>query len=84
MPIKPRAKRLSDAYRFPGFRPFEKVRGVFGDPKARVIKLIRRSKKLAVAPVGSNSRDATIVEHAGLGIFPVVIHGSIWSWRFAG
>ena len=38
-------KRLLDAYRFPGFRPLEEVRGVFGDPKARVIILVRRSKK---------------------------------------
>ena len=38
-------KRLHDAYRFPGFRPLEKTRGVFGDPKARVVMLVRCSKK---------------------------------------
>src|SRR5438094_4372481 len=31
-----RKRRLSDAYSFPGFRPEATVRGVFGDPKARV------------------------------------------------
>jgi transposase len=30
---------------FPGFRPEQTVRGIFGDPKARVITLKRRSKK---------------------------------------
>jgi transposase len=30
---------------FPGFRPEPTVRGIFGDPKARVITLKRRSKK---------------------------------------
>jgi hypothetical protein len=28
--------RLPDAYRFPGFRPEAIVRGIFGDPKARI------------------------------------------------
>jgi hypothetical protein len=38
-------KRLSDAYRFDGFRPLEELDGVFGDPFARVITLVRPSKK---------------------------------------
>ena len=38
------------AYAFRGFRPLHTVRGVFRDPKARVITLVRRSKK---TPVGS-------------------------------
>ena len=40
-----RQRRLWDAYTFPGFRPEGTVRGVFGDRKARIVKLIRRSKK---------------------------------------
>jgi hypothetical protein len=38
-------KRLLDAYRFPGFRLLEKTRGVLGGPKARVVTLVRCSKK---------------------------------------
>ena len=30
-------------YAFPGFRPQSTVRGAFGDPKARVIALVRRA-----------------------------------------
>ena len=44
-----RQRRLWDAYAFPGFRPQPTVRGVFGDPKARVITLVRRSKKRSAA-----------------------------------
>ena len=44
-----RRKRLSDAYRFDGFRPLEEVRGVFGDPIARVVTLVRCSKKRALS-----------------------------------
>ena len=40
-----RRRRLWDAYCFPGFRPEPTVRGIFGDPQARVITLHRRSKK---------------------------------------
>src|SRR5437870_13191367 len=39
------AGRLWDTYCFSGFRPEPTLRGIFGDPKARVITLNRRSKK---------------------------------------
>lgn len=38
-------RKLWDTYRFPGFRADHTVSGIFGDPKARVIRLIRRGKK---------------------------------------
>jgi hypothetical protein len=44
-----RRRRLWDTYSFPGFRPAQTVRGIFGDPKARVIALNRRSKKRVAA-----------------------------------
>jgi transposase len=34
-----RARRLEDVYRFPAFRPRATVRGVFGDPKVRIVGL---------------------------------------------
>src|SRR5258708_22303191 len=40
-----RRRRLWDTYSFPGFRPEPTVSGIFGDPKARLITLKRRSKK---------------------------------------
>src|SRR5262245_31814118 len=44
--------RLADACRFPGFRPRAMLHGVFGDRKARVITLVRRSKKRSAARAG--------------------------------
>jgi hypothetical protein len=41
---KAEATTVGRAYAFPGFRPEGTVRGIFGDPKARIIKLNRRSK----------------------------------------
>ena len=42
-------KRLLDEYGYPGFKPEATVSGVFGDPHARVITLVRRQKKQNVA-----------------------------------
>jgi len=64
---KPRAKTLKDSYRFPGFYPATKLRGVFGDRQARVIRLARRSKKrfaeravrqVAAGTTGNENRSA--------------------------
>lgn len=55
-------KRLLDAYRFPGFRPHEMVKGVFGDHTARVITLLRRSKKPSVAFAVGSTAAGTIAE----------------------
>ena len=42
---------LLDEYRFPGFRPRHDIHGIFGDPKARVIRLKRVQKKRHAAAV---------------------------------
>ena len=47
-----KSKRLLDAYRFPGFRPLPGLCGVFGDSHARVVRLVRRSKKRSSARAG--------------------------------
>jgi hypothetical protein len=41
MPKLTKTKRLRDSYRFPGFHPALTVRGLFGDPHARVMGLTR-------------------------------------------
>jgi hypothetical protein len=37
--------RLRDLYRFPGFVPRDRIRGLFGDPRAVIISLRRVRKK---------------------------------------
>src|SRR3954468_18259464 len=59
-----RSRRLWDTYSFPGFRPEPTVRGIFGDSKARVITLNRRSKKRLVA-VSVASRWAGTIARSG-------------------
>lgn len=76
-------KRLSDAYRFDGFRPLEELRGVFGDPVARVITLVRRQKKRAARDVLEHVRVTTTSECLRE-ICPVEVAESIWTSKCAG
>ena len=52
-------RRLTDAYAFWGFRPCARVCGVFGDPKARIVTLVRRAKKQSAACVERRDEDGT-------------------------
>jgi hypothetical protein len=74
-------RRLRDAYRFAGFRPIEQVRGVFGDPHARIVTLVRRSKKPAAAHVGESIPDGTIASFAAFGIFRPAACAYFWNSR---
>ena len=84
MPISKRRKRLLDAYRFTGFRPLEQVRGIFGDPKARVITLVRRSKKHVAALVGVYMLDGTTTGFAEYEICRVATPVFTWNSNFVG
>ena len=79
-----RCRRLWDAYCFPGFRPEPTVRGIFGDPKARVIGLNRRSKKPFVVVAVAVRRAGTIIRFAGCAICRAATRGFSWNWRCAG
>jgi hypothetical protein len=81
---KRRKRKLSDVYRFAGFRPDPVVRGVFGDPKARVVTLIRRSKKQSAAFVGVRSRAGTTIEYGKFAIYPPATSGYTWRSRSGG
>ncbi|MEP6934733.1 MAG: hypothetical protein ABI988_12460, partial [Nitrospirota bacterium] len=52
-------RHLGDTYRFPGFRPTPTVQGLFGDPKARIVRLQRRGKNRPAAPVATASEAGT-------------------------
>jgi hypothetical protein len=75
--------RLRDAYRFPGFRPIEEVRGVFGDPHARIVTLVRRSKKRYAAHADEYIATGTIASFAARAIFRLAACVSSWSSRCA-
>ena len=76
-----RPRRLADAYTFPGFRPQATVRGVFGDPQARVVTLTRRSKKRFAASVGVRIRVGTIAKSDGYATCPAATPVCTSTWR---
>lgn len=75
-------RRLLDEYRFPGFRPRAEIKGIFGDSKARVIRLARIQKKQFAESVVAPTEATTTRRYDGYGISPVGMHESIWRWRF--
>ena len=84
MDISLKHKRLLDAYRFTNFRPLEKIRGIFGDSKARVITLVRRSKKPSATPVAERIPSGTTRSCGEFETFPVATRVSIWRSRSEG
>jgi hypothetical protein len=69
-------KRLPDLYRFPGFLPQARLRGIFGDPRAVVITLRRRRKKRFAAPAAKPLGPTTIPAFGVPGISRVATSGS--------
>lgn len=47
-------KTLQELFSFPGFRAKQTLLGKFGDPKVRIIELVRRKKQL-FAPIVNRS-----------------------------
>ncbi len=79
-----RKKRaLRDEYQFPGFSPKAAIQGIFGDPKARVVTLVRRQKKRPVVPAEQFTEIFTIGKGEAFGIYLAEMHGFIWMWRSA-
>ena len=75
-------RRLVDEYRFPGFHLKADIQGIFGDFKARVIRLHRCQKKQHVVAVGLITEAFTIGRSDEFGICLAARHGFIWRWRF--
>jgi hypothetical protein len=79
-----RYRRLCDTYRFPGFRPEHTVTGIFGDPKARVIRFVRRGKKRLVVFVALFITRFTTARSEEFETSPAGMHASFWKWRSEG
>lgn len=77
-------RQLVDEYRFPGYRPKARIKGEFGDPKARIIRLERTQKKQSVDVVERHTEVITTRRYDVSGIYPVGMRGFIWRWRFGG
>jgi hypothetical protein len=77
-------RRLTDAYKFGGFRTQETVQGIFGDPQARLITLIRRSKKRFAARAAQSTTAGTTAGRDEFEICPVADIAFTCRWRSDG
>jgi hypothetical protein len=75
-------RTLSDLYRFPGCKPKKIIHGIFGDPHARVIKLVRRGKKLLVGYAAPFIGLSVPARYDGFVISPAGEPGFISIWKF--
>jgi hypothetical protein len=77
-------RRLLDEYQFSGFRPRSKILGIFGDSKARVVRLKRSQKKRHAVAAAPYITVITTRQCDGYGICPVEMPGSTWKWKSDG
>ncbi len=75
-------RTLSDLYRFTGFKPKKIVHGIFGDPRARVITLVRRGKKLFAAHAALFTGPGMTARYDGSSIFLAAMRGFILNWKY--
>lgn len=59
-----------------------KIQGIFGDPKARVIRLKRSQKKRNAAAAASCIAAIMTSLYDGYGTCPVGMRVSTWKWKF--
>jgi hypothetical protein len=75
-------RRLLDEYRFPGFRPRAEIKGIFGDPRARLIRLARLQKKQFAGSAEAPRKVTTTRKYVAYETCPAGMYESIWKWRF--
>jgi len=75
-------RRLLDEYQFPGVRPRSAIRGMFGDPKARIIWLDRIEKKRHAVAVAPCIAAITTRQRAGYGTCHAGMFAFTCQWRF--
>ena len=80
--IMRRTKHLTDTYTFPGFRPLRKLKGLFGDPCARIVVLRRRGKKQSAEPAARSTGPTTTIADVESVTCPAVATASTWSWSY--
>ena len=59
---------LSAVFSFPGFRARSRLQGIFGDPHARLVTLVRRKKRRCAPAVEPATEPSTTARCAGCGI----------------
>ena len=70
---------LSALFSVPGFRACSRLHGIFGDPHARLVTLVRRKKQPSAPAVGRGIAPSTTARRAGCGI--PMRRAGVSTWR---
>ena len=81
MPKRVKRRRLADANTFAGFCSLQRAQGMFGDPNAGFVTLVRREKKRCAGPAVPCIVAGTTAGNGGFGICPAPITVSTSTWR---
>ena len=79
-----RKKSLYDTYRFEGFTPVEELKGKWGEPRVRIVRLNRRTKKRSADVVGMFKGDGMTRKHDWYETSHAGIIRFIWKWISGG
>lgn len=74
-----RARTLCELYSFPGFRAAAQLKGVFGDPDMRVVRLRRKKRPASVLAVAGDAARSMIGACRERGIFRPAAFALCWS-----
>ena len=72
-------RRLSEVYKYPGFRPRATIREAEGDAGTLIVSLDRRSKKRIAAAAARRAESGTTVGDGVCAIWAVAAIGLFWS-----
>lgn len=75
-------RRLSDSYKFPGFRAYQKVKRFFGDQKSLIITMKRVEKKQYVQSVVNVQKVFMTKKPDWYGTYPVETNRFTLNWKY--
>ena len=75
-------RRLTDSYKFPGFQPYQKVKGIFGDQKSLIITMKRVEKKQYVQSVLKPQKVFMTEKPDWYGTYPVETNEFTLNWKY--
>ena len=75
-------RKLTDSYKFFSYQPYQKVKGIFGDPKSLIISMKRVQKKQYVQYVLDHLKVFMTKKLDEYGIYPAEINGFTLNWKY--
>jgi len=75
-------RKLTDSYKFPGYQPYQKVKGIFGDQKSLIITMKRVQKKQYAQNVFKHLKVIMTKKLDECGIYPAEINVYTLNWKY--